>query len=246
MKKLGVIGGLGPMASALFLEMVTEMTEARTDQEHIEILLHSCPWIPDRTQYILGKRKENPVKPMADMGIKLAQNGADIIAIPCITAGYFYSELSEAIPVPVIHTLEEIAKYLQKLGVQRVGLMATDGTVAGGFLQRTLEQSDIKVLLPSKGRQQDVMHLIYQEVKAGKHPEAERFDGVTEELKEKGAQVVLLGCTELSVIGQKIPLKPGCLDAMRVLAKRAVELCGVLHPRWQYLITADSEGVKTQ
>lgn len=61
MKKLGVIGGLGPMATVYFLQLITQMSDARTDQEHMEIILHSKPRIPDRTRFIIGKSTENPM-----------------------------------------------------------------------------------------------------------------------------------------------------------------------------------------
>lgn len=200
MRKLGVIGGLGPMATAFFMQMVIEMTKAGTDQEHIEMLIHSCPSIPDRTSFILGKSREDPGKPMAAVGKKLAESGADVIAIPCITANYFYGELSREIPVPIINIIEETTAYLAERSVRTVGLMATDGTVECGLFQNSLREAGIEVVLPGEDSQRDVMHLIYQNVKATRPAEMNRFERVSEELWEKGAQVIILGCTELSMI----------------------------------------------
>jgi aspartate racemase len=104
---LGVIGGLGPIATAYFYELVIQMTSAKVDQEHIEMLIFSKPSIPDRTEYILGKSKENPVHPMIDIGKLLVGMGADHIAIPCITAHYFHDILSEGIGAPIIHIIKE-------------------------------------------------------------------------------------------------------------------------------------------
>lgn len=227
MKCLGVIGGLGPMATALFYQMVTEMTEAETDQEHMELLIHSCPWIPDRSSYILGKTKENPAVPMVAVGRGLAERGAELIVIPCITAGCFYQELSQ-IPVPVMDNFREITRYLKAQQISRIGLMAADGTIKGGFLQKELMEAGMDVLLPGEKGQQDVMHLIYQEVKAGHSPDTERFFGVIRELRDAGAQRVLMGCTELSVILRQLGGVPECLDALEILARRAVQLCSRL------------------
>ncbi len=96
MHMLGVIGGLGPMATAFFMQMAIEMTEAGTDQEHIEMIVYNCPSIPDRTSYIVGQSGENPGIPMAEAGRKLAAFGAEIIAIPCVTANYFYRQKSQS------------------------------------------------------------------------------------------------------------------------------------------------------
>lgn len=234
---LGVIGGLGPMATAFFMQMVIEMTKADTDQEHIEMLIHSCPSIPDRTSYILGKSGRNPEKPMAEIGKHLADEGADVIAIPCITAGYFWEQLIREIPVPIINIIDETSRLLVRENIQTVGLMATDGTLQCGLFQKTLEEYGMKVVLPEERRQKDVMHLIYQNVKSGKAVEMNRFERVSDELRAKGAQVIILGCTELSMIRRDEVIGAGYLDAMQVLAKCSVELCGSLKPEYQQLIT---------
>ena len=74
------------MATVYFLQLITQMSEARVDQEHMEILLHSKPSIPDRTRFILGLSDENPLKEMIEIGLELKGQGAEAIAIPCITA----------------------------------------------------------------------------------------------------------------------------------------------------------------
>lgn len=237
MKKLGIIGGLGPMATAYFMQMVTEMTKAKTDQEHIEIILHSRPSIPDRTKYILGESKENPEPEMAAVGKELAERGAELIAIPCVTAGYFYPSLRRQIPVPVIDMIAECARYLKGLGVRSAGLMATDGTVKSGLFQNALHAKGIRLALPSEKSQKDVMHLIYKNVKASKPVDMERFFKISKELENSGAQVILLGCTELSVIRKDQAAGAGYLDVMQVLAKCAVERCGILREEFENLIT---------
>lgn len=237
MHTLGVIGGLGPMATAFFMQMVIEMTDAATDQEHIEMLIYNCPSIPDRTGYIVGESNENPEKPMADIGKKLAANGAEVIAIPCITAHYFYKGLSGKIPVPIINLIEETVKYLEEQKISVVGLMATDGTVKSGLFQKALQARGFKVVLPTEDAQKDVMHLIYKNVKAAKPVEMNRFEHVSAELRGNGSQVILLGCTELSTIRRDKQIGSGYLDAMQVLAKCAVERCGILKKEYQQLIT---------
>lgn len=225
------------MATAFFMQMVIEMTEANTDQEHIEMVIYNCPSIPDRTSYILGQSEEDPGRPMAAIGKKLAANGAEVIAIPCVTANYFYKELSGGIPVPVINLIEETVQYLEEQKINVVGLMATDGTVKSSLFQEALQARGIKVVLPGEESQKDVMHLIYRNVKATKPVEMDRFERVSAELKENGSQVILLGCTELSMIRRDEQIGSGYLDVMQVLAKCSVERCGNLKKEYQYLIT---------
>lgn len=239
-KILGVIGGLGPLATAYFLELVTQMTAARTDQEHIEILIHSKPGIPDRTRYILGKSDRSPLPYMEAVGKQLAAQGAELLAIPCITAHYFQRELEETVGVPILNAIEETAGYLRREQITRVGVMATDGTVESGLFQRVLGEQGIQVVLPDAGGQAAVMHLIYENVKAGRPIELSLCRQITDQLTGAGAQVILLGCTELSVIKKDHPgelLRMGqFLDVMEVLARRAVQCCGELKPAYDRLL----------
>ena len=108
MKTLGVIGGIGPLATAYFMELLVNITEAHEDQEHIDTIIYSRPSIPDRTSYILKKSKESPVNMMVDIGKRLQEQGASFITIPCITAHSFYKEIAEEIEVPIINALEEL------------------------------------------------------------------------------------------------------------------------------------------
>lgn len=236
-KKLGVIGGLGPMATAVFLEMVVEMTDADVDQEHIEMLIHHCPQIPDRTSYILGNSSENPEIKMIEVEKELERQGAEMIVIPCVTSTYFWKELSEAVDIPVLNIVEELHKYFKQCNVRSVGLMATSGTVESGLFQKAFAGENCRLILPSKERQQDVMHLIYNNIKANKPAEMERFAAVSEELREQGAEVIILGCTELSVLHKDHEIGAGYLDAMQLMAKCAVEYCGRLKIEYQELIT---------
>lgn len=237
MKKLGVIGGLGPMATVYFLQLLVQMSQAKTDQEHMEILLHSVPQIPDRTGYIIGKSKENPLPLMAETGRKLADQGAEVIAIPCVTAHFFQQQLEAEIGVPVLNAIEETLLTLKSAGIERVGLMATDGTVQSGLFQKALEAADISCALPCEEGQKQVMRIIYEEVKAGKSVNLPLFHETAEELFRQDAQVVLLGCTELSLIKRDHPLSPGFLDVLEVLARKAVRTCGTLKQEYEKLIT---------
>lgn len=237
---LGVIGGLGPIATAYFYERIIQMTDASCDQDHLEMIIYSRPSIPDRTGYILGRIPESPLQPLIETGQALIRAKADYIAIPCITAHYFHEALTAALTVPVIHIIEETVRYLLEAGVSRVGLMATDGTLASGLFQKALEKAGLTVALPDAVRQQDIMHVIYANVKAGQPVELDRFLGAADQLKKQGAQVIILGCTELSLVKRDCAIGAGYLDALDVLAMRSLEYCEVpLKPDSRRLITTD-------
>lgn len=237
MKTLGVIGGLGPMATAYFMQLVIEMTEASVDQEHIPILVYNCPQIPDRTNYLLGKSSDNPKPYMIDCGRKIVQAGAELIAIPCITAHALFSENEDCLGVPMLHIIKETAEYLKKEGIRRVGLEATDGTVQTGIFQKELERQGIEVVLPSEEKQKMVMHIIYNNVKSGTKIDMEMFRQIEKEFFENNVEVIILGCTELSMVRRDEKIGSGYLDAMEVLARAAVLQCGTLKAAYHRLLT---------
>lgn len=241
-KILGVLGGLGPMATAYYLELMIKMTDAATDQEHLQSIVMNFPTVPDRTAYILGRSEESPLAPMVALGQQLKAMGAGVIATPCITAHYFHQDLQEGIGLPMIHGIECIARQLAEGGITRVGLMATDGTVQSGIFQRQVEEKGIELILPDAEGQAAVMRLIYDQVKAGKQPELGLFESVKEQLRSKGAQVVVLGCTELSMLKKEFSLGDGILDALEVLAQESVTACGKqVKPEYRTLFTSFQE-----
>lgn len=238
-KILGVLGGLGPMATAYFLELIIKMTDADTDQQHLQSIVMNFPTIPDRTAYILGNSDECPLEPMVALGQQMKAMGAGIIATPCITAHYFHQQLQEGIGLPMIHGIECIAQQLKSAGIDRVGLMATDGTVQSGIFQRQVEALGMELVLPDEWGQAGVMKLIYEQVKAGKEPDPVLFEAIKQQLRSKGAQVVVLGCTELSLLKKKFPLGDGILDALEVLAQESVLACGKqVKSEYQQLFTS--------
>ena len=237
MKRLGVIGGLGPMATAYFMQLVIEMTQAETDQEHIETIIYSMPSIPDRTSYILGKSSESPLPALIEVGQKLCAMQVSCIAIPCVTAHYFHRELEEHIHVPIINGIQETVHCLKANGVTAAGLMATDGTLQSRLFQHWLESAGITVITPDAYHQRQLMSVIYDNVKAGKPVNMEAFLAAAKYLRENGAEVNLLGCTELSIVKRDHAIGAGYLDVMEVLAGAAVERCGRLRREYRWPIT---------
>lgn len=236
--RLGVIGGLGPMATAYYMELVIRMTAVRRDQDHPEIIVMNIPTIPDRTSYILGKSKDNPMIPMVKLGKQLKNLGATVIATPCVTAHYFHEDLQNGIGLPVIHVIRSTASLLKTSGIRRVGLMATDGTVQSGIFQKEIEDAGMELVLPSEDGQRAVMALIYDQIKAGIRPDMALFAAVRDELRRSGAEVVVLGCTELSLLKKEQDLGEGILDVLDVLARESVAACGKpVKPEYNRLFT---------
>ena len=222
-KTLGVIGGMGPLATAYLAEKLALHSNLATDQEHIDLLIHSHPSIPDRTSYILGNSTESPLPQIIQTGNTLCHCGADLIAIPCVTSHYFYQEIVRSLPVPVVNMPEETAKEAQARQLDCVGIMATTGTVKTMVLQNEFTKRNIQTVLPSQDTQRKVMYLIYDCVKAGKPIDQNCFQEITGELFEKGAQQVILGCTELSVVNTPYYQTPNTICALDCLAKACLK-----------------------
>jgi len=223
---LGVIGGLGPMATAVFLRRIVLLTDAQTDQQHIDIAIRHCPSIPDRTAYLLGKSELNPLPDILREAKALRDQGAECIAIPCITAHFYHDAIEQACALPVIDTVSLTAKELRSCGVSRAAIWATEGTVQAGLFQKALSRLNIEPIVPGAKTQALITDCIYRDIKAGRQPDRQALLTAQKKMLSLGAQAVILGCTELSVAAENVPFAPGCIDALDVLAKASVLSCG--------------------
>jgi len=130
-KKLGVLGGMGSLATAHFFRRIVECTEAATDQEHLDIIILNHARIPDRTEAILSKRHEPYLSLITKDAKELEKLGAENIAIPCNTSHYFYDEIQGSVKIPVLHMVRESLAYVSQFRKAKiVGLLATDGTAS--------------------------------------------------------------------------------------------------------------------
>lgn len=225
-KTLGIIGGVGPLATMFIGEMIVRRTRAAKDQEHVHTIIDNDTSIPDRTAYILDQTKENPVPVIVGDAVKLANAGADLICIPCNTAHTFYEELEQGSPVPVLHMIRETAKRASELGAKRVGILATDGTLASEVYQKALIEQDIEPVMPDHDIQKQVMSLIYDYVKAGKEVSQKQWQAIETAMDKMDCDKIILGCTELSIINRDLKLDQRYIDSLIVLAESAILACG--------------------
>ncbi|WP_315115924.1 amino acid racemase [uncultured Clostridium sp.] len=226
-KTVGILGGMGPKATADLLDKIVDLTPAKRDQDHIHIIVDNNPKIPDRTGYIMGKG-ENPIGALLETAVRLRNNGVDFIIIPCNTAHYFYDKLVEAVEIPFINMIEEVGKYiLDKFGKCKVGLLATMGTYEGKVYEKYLNPLGIDVLVPEDEIKDMVLDLIYK-VKAGERKfKIEELNCILKGFKEQEVKVVILGCTELPLVFN--PIKDNFnefdfISSTDILAKKTVEL----------------------
>ena len=226
-KILGILGGLGPLATVYFMDMIVKMTEAKKDQDHISMIVLNHAAIPDRTEYILDATKPNPLPMMIEDAKKLQAAGSDYVVMPCNTAHFFYEQIQNNLDIPMLNIIEETVRYAkEKKNVKKLGILATKGTVSAGSYQRMCEKYDIEWSVPSLYNEQSLMNIIYNQVKAGKEINITEFLKIVEEMKADGCDAVTLGCTELSVINKDFALcRDDIIDSLEVLAIRSIELC---------------------
>ena len=139
---IGIVGGMGPLATCDLFRKIIEVTEAGSDQEHVRVVIDSNTEIPDRTAAILAGGKD-PVPELRKSASHLVSIGADLLIMPCNTAHYFYDQVAPTVGVPFLHMIRETAACLKRQGVGTVGLLATDGTVQSGVYHAAFEEAGI-------------------------------------------------------------------------------------------------------
>lgn len=242
---LGILGGLGPMASVYFYELLTAHTAAKKDSDHIDLILSSRASTPDRTAFILGESEEDPAPVMCEEARRLERAGATLIAIPCNTAHFFYRQIREAVSVPVINIIEETVKMLAQSGTRKIGVLATEGTVRSGAYKSVAERYGIGYAVPCDADQKTLNHLIYGQIKRGDAPDTEAFSRVCGHLRKDGCDRLVLGCTELSLIGKAARPDPSVFaDSLEILAHKTILACHktpVGFPDWFLRVPSPAE-----
>ena len=224
-KIIGILGGMGPEATADLYMKIIRATHVEKDQDHYRVIIDSNAKIPDRTPAILGKGP-NPLPVMLETGLNLQRAGADFIIMPCNTAHYFHDRLQAGLEIPVLHMIRLSAEDTRRRHpeVSKAGLLASDGTLASRLYESYGEQG-IEIVAPSGESQRDVMDAIYRDIKRGDlETGGKLLHRVAHELMDAGAEAVICGCTEVSLVLHDGDLTVPVVDPLQVLAEKAVEL----------------------
>lgn len=227
-KTIGILGGMGPLATADLFRKITLLTDAARDNDHIRVYIDSNARIPDRTAAILSGGKD-PVPEMASALRSLEACGASCVIMPCNTAHYFLPRLQAMTKLPFISMLEATAKTCAAQYPGRTAaVLATKGTLATGLYEQALAAQNVRCLIPDAGEQDVLMHLIYDIVKASRPlaPEAGTWQRLLDALRARGADYFILGCTELPIVADTLPQAGPFVDPTAELAKAAIRFCG--------------------
>jgi len=223
---LGIIGGVGPLATMLLGEMIVKRTNAKKDQQHVNMVITNNTSIPDRTAFILDRSKPDPVPVMISDANKLKSIGAEVLAVPCNTAHSFYQEIQRGAGIQVLHMIDETAKKAATVGAKKVGILATTGTLTASVYQLACKKEGVQPVIPDEETQKLVMSVIYENVKAGKPVDVLKWGKIIHKLDELGCDRIILGCTELSIVKKELNLDNKYIDSLMVLAESAILACG--------------------
>lgn len=212
-KMLGVLGGMGPLASAQFMLRLTLLTPADRDQDHIPTILWSDPRVPDRNAARLGSGPD-PL-PWLMRGIDgLRAAGCGAIAIPCNTAHGWFEPMVQQAGIPVLHIVDATATDLRRIGISRgkIGLMGTALTLSMKLFQDRLGAQGWDIIEPDAEQMRHLVSPAIASVKANRVTEAYLpLVEVANSLAARGATAVVLGCTEIP-----LGIQAGPIEALRV------------------------------
>lgn len=221
MKKLGILGGMGPLCTAMFYQKLVIHTKANKDQDHIPTVIISDPQIPDRTEAILtGKNEDILFKKVKEDLENLKKQDVSNIAIPCNTMHYYYDTFKEYTSVNIINMVEETLKYCKAKKAKNVAVLGTLATMNCGIYEKYAKNLGINIIPMDEKIKKFTMDTIYQ-IKETNETNHKEFLSMVEELKNTKVDAIILACTELSLI-EDIATYDFVIDAMDVLVYRSI------------------------
>jgi aspartate racemase len=229
-KKLGIIGGMGSRAGAVLFNKILDYCPAVTDQDFPEIILHNNSHVPDRTKAIIYG-EPSPVHQLQNSFKLFEQNNVDIIALACVTSYFYVEEFMKQTSAQILNPLDLVSEHIRSNHprASRVGLLATSGTIRTGLFHKALGNNVEIVTLNELEQEEIFMKSVYMPAgfKSAKVSVAARelmMESVNK-LVERNVDLIVGGCTEVSIgVNQQSLLLP-YIDTTDILAKKSVECC---------------------
>jgi len=224
-KVVGVIGGMGPEATVDLMMRVIRATPAEDDMDHIRMFVDNNPKVPSRIKAIIGGTGESPAPAMAEMARNLAALGADFLVIPCNTAHYYYDEVSSAVDIPVMNMIDITVQtvFHENASIVTAGILASKAVLMKGLYRKSFKRQGVDVIYPSSEVQESLMSTV-RTIKTGNYDTGDRnvLQSAAKQLVRKGAEALIVGCTELSVISDGIDAGVKVYDSSQLLAENIV------------------------
>ena len=225
MKTIGIIGGMGPLATIDLYKKIVDNTKAEKDQDHIHVIIDSYPQIEDRTAYILHGGN-NPAEKLIESARRLEKAGADALIMPCNTAHYFADIIENKVDIPLISIIKSTVNAIKEKypNVKNIGLIATEGTIKSEVYHKELKANGYNMVEVSEDTENNIMDSIYKGVKAGKTEEyVDIFQKCVDEIVNNGAELLIAGCTEIPILIPYIKTNVKVVDATEELALAVIK-----------------------
>jgi len=221
-KRIGIIGGMGPEATIDLFSKITSATPAKKDQDHIRVIVDSNPKVPSRQKAIL-ENGPSPVPFLTETARNLERAGANVLVVACYLSHYFIDDIRKSVKVPVLDLIEESGKHLEKEypSAKEVGILASTGAVRTKLFDQKLGPMGFSIITPDDPIQEKLNETM-NEIKAGARgagPQLKVLDAI-ENLAMKGADVVVIGCTEFPLVLESVVTRVPIVDPAKIGAQR--------------------------
>ena len=218
---VGVLGGMGPEATIDFQYRVLRAPPAQDDADHVRLLIDNNPGVPSRIEFVIHGRGASPGPTLAAMAKGLESLGADCLVMPCNTAHLFVPQIRDATAVEFISMIDTTVAAVGK--VNKVGLLASTAVIQTDLYSGAFNATGVTAVVPDSDGQQKVMALI-RNTKAGKAgaADAQLLQRIAADLVARGAECLVVACTELSVLSADLHIGVPVVDAAQVLAEETV------------------------
>lgn len=225
-KVIGILGGMGPMATVDLISKIIEQTQVITEQDHLRMLIYNNPKIPSRID-AFKPGNPSPLPELVRTAVTLEKAGADYIMIPCHSAHYWLNEIQQSISIPIYSIIDCTVENIQlRKNVKNILLIATETTLRSGLYQQALNKLPLQLILPDPNEQERIQHIIHM-IKTNSFSLNNGIIDLRDmlnEYKNKGVHTVIAGCTEIPLIINRLDHEFEFIDPSLILARKAVQL----------------------
>lgn len=222
-----VIGGMGSLATESYIHLLNERTPTKKDQDYLDYILVNHATVPDRTAHILDHSKPSFLPPLTEDIKQQSLLKPEFMVIICNTAHYYYKELQAATDIPIIHMPHMAISVMKKKypKAKRIGLIATKGTIADHIYENEIKDAGFEYSLGDQAVQDQVESLIYDDIKIKGKVDANKYYDILQTMHDKfDCDVIVLGCTELSLAQEKAPDHPyNVIDGQGIIVDKSIE-----------------------
>jgi len=224
--RVGIIGGMGPEATVLLMQRIIAMTAARDDSDHVPLLVDNNTQIPSRIKAIIEKTGVDPDPVLANMARQLEASGAAALAMPCNTAHHYASVIEKTVEIPFLNMIELSAKYVAGMDLpkKRVGVLASPAVRSTALFDRAFSSYQIETIYPvDQARMLDAIRSV--KAHGANRDACQVMESAAHELMPC-SDILIIACSELSIIADAIPEGFPRLDTVDVLARAVIKFSG--------------------